>query len=133
MKVIMSIGNPIKSDDNIGNIVLEKIDTEIPKIIAETSPENFMNRMKEYEEIIIIDAIQFEGSVGEVRFFELDDVKDRMLSTHSIPIELLKKFFPNSKIKIIGIQPKKLEFGEELSDELENKIDEIIENVKKLL
>ncbi|MFH0929408.1 MAG: hydrogenase maturation protease [Candidatus Aenigmatarchaeota archaeon] len=129
MKVIMSIGNPIKSDDNIGNIVLEKIETDALKIRAETSPENFIDRMKGCDEIIILDALQFGGDVGEVKVFELYDVEDRLLSTHSIPIELLKKFFPNSKIKVIGIQPKNLDFGEEISKGLEVKMDEIVKKV----
>ena len=29
MKAVMSLGNPIKSDDNIGNIILDKLDDKI--------------------------------------------------------------------------------------------------------
>jgi len=134
MKVVMSIGNPIKSDDNIGNIILDRLDIkDIIKIKAGITPENFINQLKNFDEVIIIDALEFEGETGEVKIFKLDEIKDSLVSTHNIPISLLKKFLPNSKIKIIGIKPKNIEFGKELSEELKNKIEEIIEKVSSFL
>jgi len=134
MKAVMSMGNPIKSDDNIGNIILDKLDIEnITKIKGEVTPENFVKKLKNCDEVIILDALEFGGNVGEVKVFELNEIKDVVASTHSIPIDLLKRFLPDSKIKIIGIQPKNIEFGEELSEELENKIEEIVEKVTLFL
>jgi len=46
---------------------------------------------------------------------------------------LLKRFFPSSKIRVIGIQPKSIEFGNSLSREMENKIEEVAERVKSFL
>ncbi len=96
-------------------------------------PENFIKELKDFDEIIIIDALEFGGEVGEVRTFELNEIKDSITSTHNIPISLLKNFLPDSKIKIIGIQPKNIEFGEKLSEELESKIEEIVERVNLFL
>jgi len=130
----MSIGNPIKSDDNIGNVIIDKLDLEnIIKIKAEISPENFMNKLEDCDEIIILDALDFEGNVGEVKIFELDKINEVSMSTHSIPIDLMKRILPNSKIKIIGIQPKSIDFGEELTKEMKNKIEEIVKKVTLLL
>lgn len=134
MKAVMSIGNPIKSDDNIGNIILDRLDIKnIIKIKAGIRPENFIKELKDCDEIIILDALEFGGDVGEVRIFELNEIKDALTSTHNIPITLLKRFLPDSKIKITGIQPKNIGFGEELSEELENKIGEIVERVSLFL
>ena len=130
----MSIGNPIKCDDNIGNIVLDKLDVEgIKKIKGETTPENFIDQLKICEDLVIIDALQFDGEVGEVRTFELNDIKNVVISTHNITFDLLQKFLPNSKIKIIGIQTKSIDFGIEMSEELKSKMGEIVENVSHLL
>ena len=133
MKAVISIGNPIKSDDNIGNIILEKIGVDAMKFRAETSPENFLEKMKGCDKIIILDALEFGGAVGEVKVFDLDSVNDRLMSTHSIPIALFKRFLPDSKIIVVGIQPKNVEFGEELSEELKESIDKISENVEKII
>lgn len=130
----MSIGNPIKSDDNIGNIILEKLDIEsITKVRGGITPENFIDKLKDCNEIIILDALEFKGEVGEVRFFELNDIKSDLISTHNIPINLFQKFLPNSKIKIIGIKPKNIDFGTELSKELQEKIEDISQKVKKII
>ena len=133
MKVVVSMGNPIKSDDNIGNVILDRIDVEATKLKAETTPENFIDKLNGYDEIIIIDALEFEGEVGQVKRFDLDKVDDRILSTHSIPIEMFKKFLPNSKITIIGIKPSNIDFGEELSDELNEKLDTISKEVEDII
>jgi len=134
MKAVMSIGNPIKSDDNIGNIILEKLDIEsITKVRGGITPENFIDKLKDCNEIIILDALEFKGEVGEVRFFELNDIKSDLISTHNIPINLFQKFLPNSKIKIIGIKPKNIDFGTELSKELQEKIEDISQKVKKII
>ena len=134
MKAVMSIGNPIKCDDNIGNVIIDKLDLKnIIKIKAEINPENFMNKLKDCDEIIILDALDFGGNVGEVKVFELDKINEVSISTHSIPIDLMKKILPNSKIKIIGIQPKSIGFGEELTKEMKNKIEEIVQKVTLFL
>jgi hydrogenase maturation protease len=134
MKAVISIGNPIKSDDNIGNIVLERLDVkDMIKIKGEVMPENFIDRLNICEEVIIIDALQFDGEIGEVRMFEPDDIKDVVISTHNITLGLLQKFLPNSKIKIIGIQTKSIDLGLKLTKELESKIEQIVERVNSFL
>lgn len=134
MRAVISIGNPIKSDDNVGNIILEKLDLEnIIKIKGETTAENFIEKLKGCNEIIILDALEFGGKVGEVKIFELNKIKNSLISTHNIPISLFQRFLPDSKIKIIGIQPKTVDFGEKLSKELKSKIEEIVEKVTLFL
>lgn len=132
MKALMSIGNPLKSDDDIGNIVLDKINLDLKKIKAETTPENFLNELKEFEKIIILDALEFGGEVGEVRVFNLEDLDGTFSSTHSIPISLIKKLLPDSEIKVIGIQPRKIAFGV-MSIELRNKINRIGREVENIV
>ncbi len=134
MKVVLSIGNPIKSDDNIGNIVLERIEIgNVLKIAAETTPENFMERLKEFDEIIIIDALQFEGRAGDVRVFRLGEIEANLSSTHNIPIKMINDVLENPRIYVIGIKPKNIDFGEKLSEDLEDRLDEISRKVEKII
>tara|TARA_Y100000034_G_scaffold26979_4_gene32130 strand:+ start:1164 stop:1622 length:459 start_codon:yes stop_codon:yes gene_type:complete len=147
MKLIISLGNPIKSDDNIGNLVLDKLqdvlkknienrkghDNNIVFIRAEISPENFFYQIAELKPdiIYIIDAVDFSGSVGEVKLFEYENILTLpVTTTHTIPITMLSKFVSFSKIKLIAVQPKEIGVGETLSEELQNKFDVVCGKVK---
>jgi hydrogenase maturation protease len=134
MKAVISLGNPLKSDDNIANIIIDKLDLKnVKKIKAQMNPENFLKEIKECKKIVFIDAIEFGGRIGDVKVFNLEDVKDVPLTTHTISICLIREMIPNSEIKIIGIQPKKVEFGTKLSKELEREIDRIVEKIKNII
>ncbi|MFQ6020398.1 MAG: hydrogenase maturation protease [Candidatus Aenigmatarchaeota archaeon] len=134
MKAVMSIGNPLKGDDNIGNLIIDKlILKDMIKIKARNTPENFIEKLKGCDEIIILDALEFGGKVGEVNIFKLNEIKDIFSTTHNIPINILQKFLPNSEIKIIGIQPKNINFREGLSKELKEEFENIVKKVSKLL
>lgn len=133
MKAVLSIGNPLKSDDNIGNVVLDMLKSDVKKFRGETTPENFIGKLEGFEKIIIVDAIEFEGNAGDVKLFDLEDVLDRLTSTHSMPISMIKKFYPNSKLSVIGIKPNNMDVGDRLSEKLESKKNEIVENVERII
>jgi len=139
-KLIISIGNELKSDDDIGNLILEKLREDIKKdnfyfIKGSTNPENFIEPIKSIKPdmIFFIDVAFFQGKIGNVKKFTLDEIKDMSISTHNFPITILQKFLPNSKIILIGIKPKSLDFGEGLTEELKSKFNSITENVKKII
>lgn len=135
MKVLVSIGNPLKGDDNIANIVLDLMFNcdDAKKIKAEVSPENYIEQMKKCEKIIFLDALEFKGKTGEVRLFSPKNLEDVKISTHSIPISLVNEFIPNAKIFVIGIQPKKIEPKTELSREMQQKLPRIISQVQGIV
>lgn len=134
MKAVVSIGNPLKADDNIANLILEDLKLEnILKIKGEMNPENYIGKMRDCEIIIFLDALEFGGEVGDVKVFELEEVQETITTTHSISVDMLKKFLPSSKIKIIGIQPKNIDFGIDMSEELKNKISEISKKVEEIV
>jgi hydrogenase maturation protease len=62
-------------------------------------------------------------------------IKSDVLSTHGFGIaemlKLAKKLSIKTEIKIIGIQPKDINFGEGMSEEIKNKIPQILELIKK--
>ena len=129
MVLLVGIGNALKSDDNIGNLVVEKLKNDFSVLVAETNPEAYLSKMKRRDKVIFVDAVDFQGKIGEVKLFKLDDIQDLLYATHNIPVSMLKKLLPGVEIEVVGIQPKNLEFGTELSLNL----DEIVEKVRKLL
>jgi hydrogenase maturation protease len=147
-KAVISIGNPLKSDDNIANLVLEKLvqkykdkkDKHKDKkdtifMSGGTNPENTIGKLQKInpKEIIFVDALFFNGKVGEVRLFALEELQVFPSSTHNIPVSIFKNFFPKAKISVIGIRPKKIEPCTRLSKELEQKLVQITAEVSNLL
>ncbi len=124
MTTILGMGNPLKHDDDIGNIIARRLGG----IATYTEPQNFASKDKDF---IIIDAIDFGGEVGEVRLFRSADVVASFATTHNIPVTFFEKL--GKTIRLIGVQPKDLSFGEGLSSELQQKIPEILENVRQLV
>ena len=139
-RVIISIGNPLKSDDNISNLILDELqknmkDRNFYFIKAGTNPENFIEPLRKIKPDIVyfIDIALFQGSVGDIKLFQLEDILNYNISTHNLPITVFRKFFPKSKIILIGIKPKSLDFGENLTPELQNKFEEIVKKVKTIV
>ncbi len=137
-KVVISIGNVLKRDDNIGNLVVDELrkkieDENILFILADTNPENFIGKIKSFNPNIIyfIDAVEFNGEIGEVKIFSIDVVLNESLSTHGISVKVFKDFFPNTEIYVVGIKVEDIEYGEGLSESLE--LDSISNKVKNIL
>lgn len=137
---VIGLGNPLKKDDNIGNVIIEKLEKEVKGknlvfIKAYLTPENYLLLLKkdEPENVYIIDAVEFEGKVGDVKVFNLDEINQSRITTHNIPVNIYQDYFPNSVIKLIGIKVKDVSFGEELSKEIKDKLDDIFKEVKKII
>lgn len=139
-KAIISVGNPLKSDDNIGNIILDRIkkfykNKDYHFFKGGMNPENFIEPLKKIDPDVIffIDVALFPGSVGDVKLFRPEDVLSLNVSTHNLPITTFRELFPKLKMFLIGIKPKDLNFGEGLSPELKSKFDRIEERVKRMI
>jgi len=139
-KAIISVGNPLKSDDNIGNLILDKIKNSYKNkdyhfFKGGMNPENFIEPLKKInpDEIFFIDIAIFEGEVGDVKLFKLEDIIDMNISTHYFPISIFKEYFPEIRLVLIGIKPKVVNFGQDLSPELEAKLPEIVEKVRRTI
>lgn len=137
---IIGIGNPLKKDDNIGNLIVAKLSEEVEDknfvfIKAYLTPENYLLQFKKLKPktIFFVDAVEFKGRVGEVKIFNLNEIVLNEVTTHNIPISVYKNCFPGTEIKLIGIKVKETDFGEELSKEVKDKVSSILERVKKII
>ena len=135
MKVVIGVGNELRKDDGIGiKIVriLSKTKREnIKFLIGYETPENLVQEIKKLnpEKVFIIDAVDFSGKIGEVKKVKF---KGSSFSTHKLSYKILENLL-RCEIEVIGIQPKDLSYGEELSMELSSKLEKIKENVEKLI
>ena len=138
-KIIIGLGNPLKRDDNIGNLVVQELSNLIKNndyifIQAETTPENFVISLQKHKPAVIyfIDAVDFEAKIGDTKVFDFSDIKDlNLTTTHTLPITLFKKYYKN--IKLIGIKIKNADFGKGLTKELASKYENTIQQTKEIL
>ena len=142
---IIGIGNPLRNDDGIGIILLEKLiqrkkdfSKKIEFIDGGTGGINLLHYLSYFDIVFLLDAVNFNKNPGKINFFKLEDFIGQnqilSLSTHESDFskiiqlsknlnELPKNFF------IIGIQPKNTAFGNKISDEISKKITFIVDNV----
>lgn len=144
---IVGIGNPLRNDDGIGIILLEKLNNIKNTISADfelidggTGGMNLIHKFPLYDIIFIIDAVNFNGKPGDSNIFNLEEIVNKKIqintSTHGDDIlkvinlskQLNEK--PNRFI-FFGVQPKDTSHGTNLSSEIENKIDSYL-NILKL-
>jgi hydrogenase maturation protease len=134
---VVGVGNLLFKDEGVGIHVahaLQKL--AIPqgvKIVdGGTSPE-ILAYVEPAEKLIIIDAIEAGGTPGAVYRFRLDDLTTEapeLISVHEIDLISRLKMMrllgkgPQETV-VIGVQPKEIGWGTELSSELQEKIPEI--------
>lgn len=138
--IIMSVGNSLRSDDGIGPYILSKIknhqskSNKIELIDAGIVPENYIQKVLDLkpDKIIIIDAADFGGHPGELRFIPNNAIPESSVSTHAISLRLLAELinkYSGAEVIFLGIQPKNIEFGEELSAKVKEQADSLIKEI----
>ena len=116
--LFIGVGNVLKHDAGVGGFISRQI-VERPGILSltvEVSIENYIGKInsREPEEIVIIDCMELGSSPGTYRLMELKNVEDITFNTHNISLNKLGDFF-HYPTYVLGVQPRSVEFGDELS------------------
>ncbi|MEO0101979.1 MAG: hydrogenase 3 maturation endopeptidase HyCI [candidate division WOR-3 bacterium] len=141
--LILGVGNPLRGDDGIGSeIAKELIRLGFKNVIdSEDAPENFILKIIDLKpkRLIVIDACDFSGKVGEFRLFtkeEWQKILPTSFSTHTLPLSLFLSLIAREvscEVYLLGIQVKNLEMSSEISLELKEKKNEIVNYLLNLL
>ncbi len=137
--LIITVGNTLRSDDGIGPYISQNLNKNIDNTIifdAGNKPENIIDQAVSIkpQKTIIIDAADFKGKTGEIRHIPNEYIPDTTLSTHTFPLKVIAQILKEdtgSEIFFLGIQPKSVGMGEEMSKEVKNTGDAIISFLKK--
>lgn len=145
-KYIIGLGNYAKQDDGVGLHILEQIvdnnlDEGFTAIEARNDGLSILNYFnEETEKILIVDCALVGLQPGEFMIFDINDATTQKqaggISTHEGDImkivEMGKELgYKLPLIKVMAIQPEKLEMVMELSDVLKAKLPEYIEAAVK--
>ncbi|MDD2523818.1 MAG: hydrogenase maturation peptidase HycI [Endomicrobiia bacterium] len=140
--LILAIGSELRNDDAVGmyiadELIKQNFDKKKFSIIkGATAPENFTGEIKKYKptDMLIIDAADTGKKPGEIDIIDVSSVVGASFSTHMMPINvfldyLFKDF--DCRTLIVGIQPRTLEFGTDISKDIKKTADELVLLIKE--
>ena len=142
MIAIIGLGNTLRRDDGIGVYVASKLRSSLRNvggvevIVAEDRVDYAARELMKLKPdlIIVIDAMEFHGSPGEIKLVKLEDVEEPYAYTHRVPMKTVFKLMGiKAPIYVLGIQVISRDFGEELSEDVKAAGDEIVEFLSKTL
>jgi len=144
---VIGVGNILMKDEGVGVHSLKKLETlRFPSNVelyeSGTRILDILPSLEGVDLIIIIDAVKFGKKPGTVNIFEValseNGNSKEMVSLHEMDLISSIKFAKQiydlpEKIIIIGIEPKEVDVGIEMSEEVTGAIPEVIEKVHKTI
>lgn len=140
-RVIVGVGNLLLKDEGIGVHVVRALQElnlphDIQVIDGGTSPD-LPYYLKDVDKLIIIDAVKAGGKPGVIYRLHPHDLNIEskgIISAHELGLGQSLKIMSlmgsePKEIVIIGIEPKEIDWGTEVSAELQQKIPEIVNAV----
>lgn len=140
--IILGVGNSLKRDDWIGcyatKILKRELKTKnIQFIIGGVSPEAFSEKIVRAKptKVVILDAVDMGLKPGQIKVIDIKKIKQTLPNTHKPSLRILIDYLrknTDAVIKMIGIQPKNVNFGEKMSREVKDVVPTIKEKVLEL-
>jgi hydrogenase 3 maturation protease len=132
--VVCGVGNILRADDAIGPLVVAELGDPYRVLDCGSTPENYVFKIEKMtpSAVLFIDAMDFGGRPGEIRLFEGKEIEGSPLgqpSTHAIPLSETLKILgqvTRAEIHLLGVQPRSITFGHDLSPEVERALNRIV-------
>jgi len=140
-KFVLGIGNVLLRDEGVGCHVahaLEGIPLPDVKIIDGGTCPDVPQLLEDADKLVIVDAVKGGGMPGQIYRFHLEDItleQKPFLSLHDVGLmdNLMSMqlwhpdFIEIDEAVIVGVEPKEIDWGLELSPELQEKMPQIID------
>lgn len=132
--LIWGIGNVLLGDDAAGPYIASRVGGTD----CGTTPENYIAKLRKLDKtrrhtLIIVDAADMGDNAGTTRRLSADEMRGAAITSHGVPLTLLlEPFADNIDIIFIGIQPKQMELGAPMSNEVEAAAEKLVEKLKTL-
>ena len=142
--VVAGIGNSLRGDDYAGLKIAENLQTKVSNnvcvIDCETVPENYLIDIQNFHptHILLIDAALIGTQPGETKLVKATTIAgNSTFSSHGLPLRLfceyITKLLPDVKISLLLIEPANMDFGYELSPQVQITVDMLTEVLQSLL
>lgn len=138
-KIVVGIGNALLRDEGVGCHVVHALE-EIPlpdvEIIDGGTCPDVLQRLEGADKLIIVDAVKGGGMPGQIYRFHLEDItveQKPFLSLHDMnlvdSLMLMQLWHNVGEAVIVGVEPREISWGLELSPELKEKMPQIADAV----
>ncbi|WP_315068558.1 HyaD/HybD family hydrogenase maturation endopeptidase [uncultured Clostridium sp.] len=139
---IIGIGNILLKDDGVGVYVIRQLENEelpatVELVDGGTSTLDTLSYFLKYKKVIVVDCLKAghkPGTIYKINPEEIKGYKQENLSIHDVQIldvvkmaNMLAKF---PKVVILGVEPEEICLDTEMTDNIKNKIPEIIKHIK---
>jgi len=152
--LVAGIGDRLMGDDGLGPAVVERLKSADLPPCAEVedygkSLMELLMDLSEFDALILIDAFRRGGAPGSVYVMEigredLEDVTPETASSvasmtfHELSVEAVLALakalgFLPARVLLIGVEPSRVEFGQPLSDPVEEAVPRVVDIVAREL
>ena len=137
---IVGVGNVMRGDDGFGHTLSERLKDRVSAgvISAGPFPENHIKAIRGStpDTILIIDAADFGGDIGDIKLLKKSDIPLYGLSTHNASLALFFSFLEadiKAAVYMLAVQPGGSEINTPLSDVIDKRCKEIESLLLELL
>jgi hydrogenase maturation protease len=137
---IIGLGNVLLADDGVGVHAVRQLLKDPPEnvVVAEVGTAVFRAQqlLEEADVVIAIDAVRNDGPAGSVYRFDAVGIEDPSpVSLHELGIVGLLRLMPEQsrpEVIIVGVQPKVIDYGTELSPRVQAAVGTAVEAARKI-
>ncbi|MFC1807486.1 hydrogenase 3 maturation endopeptidase HyCI [Candidatus Omnitrophota bacterium] len=138
--VIVGIGNILRGDDGFGPALIENLKPVIKAICIDvgTAPENYAGKIakEDPDTILIVDAVDLDLAPGEFDIIRKDEILETGFTTHDMSPKMFIGFLESetrADIFMLGLQPKSINFGDDMSNIIKESLETISAKIKEAL
>jgi hydrogenase maturation protease HycI len=136
--VYVTVGNVLRGDDGVAPFIAGRLNAHRENIVvidAGDRPEAVIHRVarERPSKTVIIDAADFHGEVGDVRFFPHQRIPGHPWSTHQFPLKWVAALLEQdtgSPVCFIGIQIQDATLGVSMNRSVRESAEKIIEYLR---
>ena len=137
---VLGIGNRDLGDDAVGSLLAEGLfaRTRATVIDAESVPENHLEETvrSRPDFVLLVDAVDFGGRVGEVTLLKPESIAPAGLSTHALTLQMIADYLrarTRAHLLVLGIQPSRVTPWSTLSDEVSQSMRRLLRSLPSVL
>jgi len=127
--LFVGIGNLLKKDDGAGVYISSGITRKANRevLTVEVSLENYIGKINSIDPdiLVLIDCVEMGFAPGTYKLMSVSKIEDSTFNTHNISLRRISEFF-TMPVYLLGIQPEKIDFGENMSYIVKEEADKII-------